>query len=146
MDKSYFAAHHVRDKRGRGSYGKNIAFGLLKCHGKVYTEIVSDCTKATLHKLGRGKVELQTVIHSDGWRSYDGLVAIGYDKHYHAHHSHNEFARDNKHINKIKRFCCYAPRLAKFNGISSKTFYLHSKETEISLFKLPTTLYLYITP
>lgn len=48
VDESYFGAHRVRGKRGRGAYGKTIVFGLLKRHGKVYTEIVPDCSRATL--------------------------------------------------------------------------------------------------
>ena len=30
----------VRGKRGRGTYGKTIVFGLLKKEGRVYSEIV----------------------------------------------------------------------------------------------------------
>lgn len=86
VDESYFGAHRVRGKRGRGAYGKTIVFGLLKRQGKVYTEIVADCSKATLQGIIRGHVEPSTVIHSDGWRGYDGLVDIGFDKHFRVHH------------------------------------------------------------
>jgi hypothetical protein len=48
VDESYFGSRRVRGKRGRGASGKTIAFGLLKRHGRVYTEIVPDCKKATL--------------------------------------------------------------------------------------------------
>lgn len=41
---------------------------------KVYTEIVPDCKKATLQAIIRGRVTPETVIHSDVWRGYDGLV------------------------------------------------------------------------
>ena len=34
LDESYFGAHRVRGKRGRGAYGKTIVFGLLKRGGK----------------------------------------------------------------------------------------------------------------
>ena len=30
VDESYFGAHRVRGKRGRGAYGKTIVFGLLR--------------------------------------------------------------------------------------------------------------------
>ena len=131
VDESYFGAQRVRGKRGRGAYGKTIVFGLLKRHGKVYTEIVPDCSKATLQGIIRGHVDLSTVIHSDGWRGYDGLVDIGYDKHFRVNHGANEFAQGERHINGIESFWSYAKRrLAKFNGISRHTFYLHLKETE----------------
>lgn len=84
MDESYFGTHRARGKRGKrglGAYGKTIIFGLLKRQSKVYTEIVLDCIKTTLQVLIRGKLTLESVIHSDGWRGYDGLVDIGYDKH-----------------------------------------------------------------
>jgi transposase-like protein len=92
VDESYFGAHRARGKRGRGAYGKTIVFGLLKRQGKVYTEIVPDCSRATLQGIIRGRVEPDTVIHSDGWHGYDGLVDIGFDKHFRVHHGENEFA------------------------------------------------------
>lgn len=45
VDESYFGPRRVRGVRGRG---KNIIFGLFKRNGKVYTEIVPDCSRATL--------------------------------------------------------------------------------------------------
>ena len=131
VDESYFGAHRVRGKRGRGAYGKTIVFGLLKRNGKVYTEIVPDCSKNTLQAIIRGHVDLGTVIHSDGWRGYDGLDDIGYDKHFRVNHGMNEFADGKRHINGIESFWSYAKRrLAKFNGVAKHTFYLHLKETE----------------
>ena len=131
VDESYFGAHRVRGKRGRGTYGKTIVFGVLKRHGKVYTEIVPDCSKNTLQGVIRGHVELGAVIHSDGWRGYDGLVDIGFDKHFRVHHGDNELARGERHINGIESFWSFAKRrLAKFNGVPEHTFYVHLKKTE----------------
>lgn len=131
VDESYFGARRVRGKRGRGASGKTIVFGLLKRDGKVYTEIVPDCKKATLQAIIRGRVSLETVIHSDGWRGYDGLVDVGYSKHFRVEHGANEFARGTHHINGIESFWSYAKRrLQKFNGVSNRTFNLHLKECE----------------
>ena len=130
-DESYFGAQRVRGKRGRGAYGKTIVFGLLKRQGKVYTEIVPDCSKQTLQGIIRGHVDPGSVIHSDGWRGYEGLVDIGYDKHFRVNHGANEFADGERHINGIESFWSYAKRrLAKFNGVAKHTFYFHLKETE----------------
>jgi len=130
VDESYFGAHRVRGKRGRGAYGKTMVFGVLKREGKVYTEIVPDCSKPTLQAIIRGHVEVSTVIHSDGWRGYDGLVDIGFDKHFRVNHSNNEFANGERPINGIESFWSYAKRrLVKFNGVAKHTFYLHLKET-----------------
>jgi transposase-like protein len=51
VDESYFGARRVRGKRGCGALGKTIVFGLLKRGDKVYTEIVSDCSAATLQSI-----------------------------------------------------------------------------------------------
>ena len=131
VDESYFGARRVRGKRGRGASGKTIVFGLLKRHGKVYTEIVSDVSRKHLQAVIRGKVGLDSVIHSDGWRGYNGLVDVGYEKHFRVHHGKNEFARGNCHINGIESFWSFAKRrLVKFNGVPRETFYLHLKECE----------------
>jgi len=131
VDESYFGARRVRGKRGRGAYGKTIVFGLLKREGKVYTEIVPDVKAKTLQAVIRGRVDINSVIHSDGWRGYNGLVDIGYDKHFRVHHGQNEFVRGKSHINGIESFWSYAKiRLVKFRGIDKKSFNLHLKECE----------------
>ena len=115
LDESYFGARRVRGKRGRGAYGKTIVFGLLKRGGKVYTEIVPDCKSKTLQDIVRGKVSAESIIHTDGWRGYDGLVDIGYDKHFRVNHGNNEFANKQTHINGIESFWSFAKtRLVKF--------------------------------
>ena len=131
LDESYFGARRVKGKRGRGASGKTIVFGIFKRNGKVYTEIVPNCRRATLQAVIRGRVSLESVIHTDGWRGYNGLVDLGYKKHFRVHHGKNEFARGKTHINGIESFWGYAKtRLARFRGIHKKTFLLHLKECE----------------
>lgn len=131
VDESFFGARRVKGKRGRGAYGKTIVFGLIKRHGRVYTQIVPDCAKATLQAIIRGKVTYDSVIYSDGLKSCDGLVDVGYDKHFRIGHGHHEFARGHTHINGIEGFWGVAKtRLAKFRGMRKNTFYLHLKECE----------------
>ena len=131
MDESYFGPHCVRGKRGRGAGRKTIVFALLKRGDQVYTEIVTNCKKTTLQAIIRGRVSADAVIHSDGWRGYDGLVDVGYTKHYRVNRGSNEFANSTSHINEIESFWSYAKRrLQKFNGVPAETFYLHLKECE----------------
>src|SRR6056300_534860 len=131
VDESYFGPRRIRGKRGRGASGKTIVFGVFKRNGKVFTEIVPDASKAVSQSVIRGRVSIDSVIHSDGWRGYNGLVDLGYAKHFRVHHGHNEFANGNKHINGIESFWSYAKRhLVTFNGVPRHTFYLHLKETE----------------
>jgi len=131
VDESYFGARRVRGKRGRGASGKTIVFGIFKRNGCVYTEVVPDCKKATLQAIIRGRVSPGAVVNSDGWRGYDGLVDVGYSKHFRVHHGENEFVCGTHHVNGIESFWSFAKRrLQKFNGISHHTFYLHLKECE----------------
>jgi transposase len=131
VDESYFGPKRIRGKRGRGAGGKTIVFGIFKRNGHVYTEIVPNASKASLLRAIRGQVSLETIVHSDGWRGYDGLVDMGYAKHLRVQHSNNEFANNKSHINGIESFWSFAKRrLVKFNGIHKHTFYLHLKETE----------------
>ena len=130
LDESYFGAKRIRGKRGRGAGGKTIVFGILKRGDKVYTEIVPSASKATLQKVIRGRVGIESVINTDGWRGYQGLVDIGFAKHFRVHHGGNEFVRGTRHINGIESFWSYAKhRLVQFNGVPKHTFYLHFKET-----------------
>jgi transposase-like protein len=131
LDESYFGARRVRGKRGRGARGKTIVFGIYKRNGRVYTEIIPNCKKASIQAIIRGKVGLQSRIHTDGFRSYDGIVHMGYQKHYRVQHGQDEFVRGTAHINGIEGFWGLAKtRLVKFKGMSSSTFYLHLKECE----------------
>jgi len=131
VDESYFGPKRVRGKRGRGAGKKTPVFGLLKRNGKVYTQIIKEADRYTLHGIIQGKVDTDSIIHSDGWRGYDGLVDLGYKKHYRVHHGKNEFARGKSHINGIENFWGIAKvRLNKFRGMHPSTFYLHLKECE----------------
>lgn len=92
-DESYFGPRRVRGRHGRGAGGKTIVFGLLKRGDKVYTEIVPNASKAALQKVIRGRASLSSVLHTDGWAGYHGLVDLGYDKHFRVEHREDEFAR-----------------------------------------------------
>ena len=126
VDESCFGA-----RRGRGASGKAIVFGIFKRNGSVYTEIVPDGKRDTLQAIIRGRVLPEAVMHSDGWRGYDGLVDVGYSKHFSFRHSSNEFACGTAHVNSIEGFWSFAQRrLQKFNGVPARTFNLHLKECE----------------
>ena len=111
---------------------KTIVFGIFKRKGKVYTEIVPNCAQKTLQAVIRERIELEeSIIHSDGWRGYDGLVDLGYKKHFRVNHGSNEFVQEKSHINGIESFWGYAKtRLSRFRGMRKSTFHLHLKECE----------------
>jgi transposase len=145
LDESYFGAKRKRGfagklKRGRGTL-KQPVFGLLKRNGRVYTEIIPNCKKPILQAIIKGKIDKSAVIYSDGWRGYDGLVDVGYDKHFRVNHGDNEFSKGSGiHINGIENFWSFTKRrLSKFNGVK-KHFELHLKECEWRYAKTPDIL------
>ena len=130
VDESYFGARRVRGKRGRGAGGKTPVIGLLKRGGKVFAEIVENCSKQALMPIVKGQVLSESTVYTDGWKSYDGLVLGGY-KHHRIHHHQNQFARGKNHVNGIESFWSFTKsRLAKLRGIRSAYFVLHLKESE----------------
>lgn len=48
LDESYFGAKWVRGVRGRGAKGKIPIFRMLKRGGKVYTQVVRNCSMTTI--------------------------------------------------------------------------------------------------
>jgi transposase len=130
VDESYFGARRVRGKRGRGAAGKTPVVGLLKRQGMVFTKVVRNCSRAELMPVIKGKVIVDSMIYTDGWKSYDGLILSGYS-HKRIHHHENEFARGKNHVNGIESFWSFAKRrIAKFNGLRNNTFLTHLKESE----------------
>ena len=116
---------------------------MLKRDGKVYTQVVKNCSASELIPILSQYSEIDSsTIYSDCWKAYDGLVDYGAKAHYRVKHSKNEFANGKKHINGIENFQLrlrlatvnrrgYAKhRLAKFKGIKKENFLLHLKECE----------------
>jgi transposase-like protein len=144
IDESYFGAarkrgYHGKLKRGRGTQKKPI-FGMIQRqdqNGKkyVFTQVVSDCKAKTLLPVIQRKVGLKATVNADSWKSYDGLVALGYDKLFRVNHGKNEFVLkgddgDTVTVNGIESFWSFTKRrLAKFNGYM-KNIQLHLKECE----------------
>jgi transposase-like protein len=136
-DESYFGQARPRGvpgprKRGRGT-NKQPVFGIFERRGAVFTEIVPDVKAKTLQGLIRGKVSLESVVMTDGWQAYDGLVDVGYDKHFRIKKYRKEgspFTDGQVHVNGIESFWSYTKRrLARFNGVKTN-FELHLKECE----------------
>jgi len=78
-------AHAVfAEKRGRGAGGKRSSSESWNATGK--------CRKSSLtppgssYRARSGVRSPGSIIHSDGWRGYNGLVDMGYKKHFRVHH------------------------------------------------------------
>lgn len=129
-DESYFGSRYSKGKRGRGAENKHIVFGIYKRNGRVYTEIVKNVKAKTLQTIIKGRVSFDSTLYTDGFRSYDSIVHLGYQKHFRIYHQDN-YVQGDVHINGIEGFWGFAKvRLVKFRGLSKNTFYLHLKECE----------------
>ena len=127
-DESYFGGKK-KGKRGRGAKSKIPVFGILERKGKVKVEIVKDVKSETLLKETIRKVKRGSLIYTDKFRSYDGLVMYGF-RHERIDHS-KRFANGKVYINGIEGFWSYAKgKLLKFHGLSPKTFKYYLKELE----------------
>jgi len=105
--------------------------GILKRSGKVHTQVIPNAKKESIMPIIQGKVLDETTVHTDGWRSYDGLIDVKNFKHYRVYHSKDEFVRGKSHINGIESFWSYAKRrIRKQNGIRKNKFLEHLKESE----------------
>ena len=134
LDEAYFGRKRLRginmpQKRGRGTW-KQPVFGVFEREGRVYTELVPDAKQLTLRKAIRGKIDTESLIITDGWRGYNGLVDVGYDKHLRVNKSKHFSNKQGVHINGIESFWSFTKRrLSKFNGVK-KYFAFHLKECE----------------
>ena len=94
------------------SAGKSLfnTYGILQRGEKVFTQIVPDCKAKTLQAIIKGRIDVKSAIHSDGWSGYNGLVDVEYSTHFRVTHSKNEFARGKAQINVIESFWSFAKR------------------------------------
>ena len=127
-DESYFGGKR-KGKRGRGAARKIPVFGILERKGKVKVEVVPDVQAETLLRETLRKVKRGSLIYTDRFRSYDGLVMYGF-RHERIDHG-KRFANGKVYINGIEGFWSYAKeRLQKFHGLSPQTFPYYLKELE----------------
>ena len=128
MDESNFGGRR-KGNRGRGAAGKVPVFGILERGGKVKLEVVHDVKGDTLLELAIRKVRRGSLIYTDRFRSYNGLVSYGF-KHKRIDHG-KRFANGKVYINGIEGFWSFAKeRLMKYHGVDPMKFPLYLKELE----------------
>lgn len=120
-DESYFGGVR-KGKRGRGAAGKVAVFGLLKRGGKVFTATIPNAKTETLTPIIEERVEPDSIVYTDTFRSYDTLDVSDF---HHSRINHSELSADEKnHINGIENFWNQAKRhMRRFNGIKQENFY-----------------------
>jgi transposase len=136
IDESYFGPKK-QGRRGRGT-AKIPVFGILKREGKVYTQIIKHAGKSEIRPIILKLIRKGSILYSDDWSAYRGLVFNGY-QHFKVSHVHHEFSKKGtQHINSIESFWAFSKRrLLKFNGIRRKDFYYYLKECEFRFNERP---------
>ena len=129
VDESYFGGVR-KGKRGRGAAGKVPVFGLLKRAGKVYTAMIPDTRSETLTGIIRQRIQPDSIVYTDSYRSYD-VLDISEFHHRRINHREAFAAPSRTHINGIENFWNQAKRhLRRYNGIPKGHFHLFLKECE----------------
>lgn len=129
LDESYFGGAR-KGKRGRGTAGKVVVFGLLKRGDKVYTKIIHDTKTNTLMPIIRNKIAPDSIVYTDSYHSYNALDVSEFH-HFRINHSTHFSEEKTNHINGIENFWNQAKRvLRKYNGIPKQNFHLFLKECE----------------
>jgi transposase len=128
VDESYFGGVR-KGKRGRGAAGKVPVFGLLKRGERVYATIIPDTRSATLTGIIRERIQPDSIVYTDSYRSYDVLDVSEF--HHHRVNHQETFVDQGRHINGIENFWNQAKRhLRRYNGIPKAHFHLFLKECE----------------
>ena len=128
MDESYFGGRR-KGKRGRGDAGKIPVFGILERGGKVRVEIIPDVGGETLLQMAIKKVKRGSLIYTDKFQSYNGLITYGF-RHQRIDHG-VRFVNGKVYINGIVGFWSFAKeRLMKYHGVDPEKFPLYLKELE----------------
>ena len=130
IDEALFGGHR-KGKRGWGSEGKNLVFGIYQRNGKVITFPVSDRKHDTLIPLIKQHTKKGSLYYTDDHTAYATLNLIG--KHQIILHGKEEYVRDDAtHINGIEGFWSYAKTwLYHYRGVPKPYFDLYLKEIEL---------------
>src|SRR4030042_5608147 len=128
MDESYFGGRR-KGNPGRGAAGKIPVFGILARGGKVRVEVVRNVTGESLLEMAIKKVKRGSLIYTDKFRSYNGLISYGF-RHMRIDHG-KRFVNGKVYINGIEGFWSFAnERLMKYHGVNPVKFPLYLKELE----------------
>jgi transposase len=109
--------------RRKGRRGR----GLVERRGKVRVEVVEDVSAESILRSAIKKVKRGSIIYTDRFRSYDGLVMYGF-RHERIDHG-KRFANGKVYINGIEGFWSYAKeRLLKFHGVRREEFRYNNRD------------------
>lgn len=129
LDETMYGGHR-KGKRGWGSVGKHLVFGLYQRNGAVMVFPIPDRQTDTLLPLVFSHTKPGSLYYSDDWHAYTYLSIKG--NHVVVDKSHGSpKAKGRGHINGIEGFWSYSKNwLYQYRGIPKHHFHLYLKETE----------------
>ena len=131
LDESYFKAKQNGAIRKLSAKEKIPIFGIKKYEGKVYTQIIKNCSITEIIPIIRQQADKELISSSNVFKTYDSLADYSCKKHYRIKHSENEIALHKNHSGEIEKFWrLFKVRLNRFRGIHKHKFYYHLKECE----------------
>jgi len=71
------------ERKGAGLGVKQLSSGFWNATERATRKSSRTPPMKALQAAIRGRVAIDSIIHSGGWRGYDGLVDRGYKKHFH---------------------------------------------------------------
>lgn len=78
-----FVGGEVHGLRGRSGVGKSLVAIAAQAQGRglgrIRMQCIPDASKAALHAFVQQTIEPGSVVHTDGWDSYKGIDALGYE-------------------------------------------------------------------
>ena len=127
MDETMFGGRH-KGKRGWGSVGKNMVFGMYKRNGKVITFPISDRSRRTITDIIFNHASAGSLCYTDEWHAYTYLSI----RHEHVVvKKERGLPRGKDHLNGIEGFWSYAKHwLYQYRGVPRPYFHLYLKEIE----------------
>lgn len=98
--------------------------GILKRRGKVYAEMIANCTTAKLGALLNTKQTDKVTVHAVEIHEDEGVIAVGYD-------NDKKFADKPSYVENLDNFWQFTKsRMLKFQGVAKHKLYHHLKESE----------------
>ena len=102
-DETMIGGFRPGGKRGRGSPGKTVVFGMLERQGDVMTRIVENVRRVTLEPHIIANVRKGSTVSTDELKSYARLARLGY-LHGAVNHEANEWVWGKHHTNSLEGF------------------------------------------
>lgn len=94
-----------RANAGRGTVGKQLAWGAMERDGRVMARVVPDTKAATLmpHLIEIERAKLRSMVFTDEALSYDPLTGLEYG-HRRVHHVAKVYVESDVHVNSLEGF------------------------------------------